>query len=99
MRLADGAIESGVLTQTVDQRIAIIEEALNVQSATGASHLQKVEMHPAAYGQSESVRPYVKYLRQRRNVALHGFVDLGQTRDVKENSREDGQLSREHLEE
>ena len=65
------------LAQTLHQRLAILEEALSVQAATGASHLQKLEMNPTAYGLRTSIRPYVKDLRQRRNMALHAFVDHG----------------------
>ena len=68
------------VAMTVEERIAIIEKALIVQTTAGASHLQKIEKDPAAYGLDKSVRPQVRKLRLRRNQALHGFdarnVDL-----------------------
>ena len=53
-------------------RLATIATTLRIQDATGASHLQQLEMHPEAYGVANSVRPHVKSLRRQRNRALHG---------------------------
>ena len=54
------------------ERLAIVEEAIRLQVSTGASHLQKIEMAPEAFGLPSAVRAPVRRLRRRRNEALHG---------------------------
>ena len=53
-------------------RLATVEAALRLQDATGASHLQQIEINPEAYGVAKSDRPHIKRLRLQRNRALHG---------------------------
>ena len=55
----------------IRQRLSVVEASLRVQHAVGASHLQQLELCPAAFGLSSSARPAVKSLRQKRNAALH----------------------------
>ena len=43
-----------------------------LQDATGASHLQQLEVSPLAYGVASSARPAIRRLRRQRNHALHG---------------------------
>ena len=69
-------------TQTIDDRLAIIETTLRIQDATGTSHLQQLEMDPAAYGVAKSSHPHVKSLRLQRNRALHGEHRSSLTRSV-----------------
>ena len=49
----------------------VIEEALRLQTAVGASHLQQVELDPAAFGLPVAARTPVRRLRRKRNRALH----------------------------
>ena len=63
----DPAVEAQIL-----ERLAIVEEAIRLQVPTGASHLQKIEMAPEAFGLPSAVRAPVRRLRRRRNEALHG---------------------------
>ena len=58
------------------QRVAIVEEAIRLQVATGATHLQQLEMASEAYGLIAAVREPVRRLRRRRNGALHGAVSI-----------------------
>ena len=58
------------------QRLAIVEEAIRLQVATGATHLQQLEMTPEAFGLTAAVREPVRRLRRRRNGALHGAVSI-----------------------
>ena len=53
------------------QRLAVIETALRIQTATGASHLQQLENSPSTFGISADTRTAVKRLRRQRNKALH----------------------------
>ena len=53
-------------------RLATVEAALRLQDATGASHLQQIEINPEAYGVAKSSRPHIKRLRLMRKRALHG---------------------------
>ena len=56
----------------IEHRLAIVERAIRLQMALGATHLQQVEMHPAAYGVPLAARSAVRQLRRDRNKALHG---------------------------
>ena len=49
----------------------MVETALRLQDATGASHLQQLELNPLAYGVASSARPAIRRLRRQRNRALH----------------------------
>ena len=49
-----------------------------MQHATGATHLQQLEMRPEAFGLNKSIRPHVKQLRHKRNKALHGVFNASQ---------------------
>ena len=55
----------------IQQRMEVIEEALRFQTAVGASHLQQVELDPAAFGLPVAARTPVRRLRRKRNRALH----------------------------
>ena len=55
----------------IQQRMEVIEEALRLQTAVGASHLQQVELDPAAFGLPVAARTPVRRLRRKRNRALH----------------------------
>ena len=57
---------------SLHNRLATVEAALRLQDATGASHLQQIEINPEAYGVAKSSRPHIKRLRLQRNRALHG---------------------------
>ena len=59
------------IDEQVLQRLTVVEEAIRLQLRTGASHLQKIEMAPEAYGIPRSSRATVKKLRVDRNKALH----------------------------
>ena len=61
-------------TDTIAQRISVVEATLRVQDATGASHLQQIEQCPQAFGLESSVRPAIRRLRRKRNQALHGNI-------------------------
>ena len=68
------------LQADIENRLAIVERAIRVQMALGASHLQQVEMDPAAFGVPSDARTSVRRLRRERNRALHGlgpFVHAG----------------------
>ena len=56
------------------QRLAIVEEAIRLQVATGATHLQQLEMASEAFGLIAAVREPVRRLRRRRSGALHGAL-------------------------
>ena len=62
------------LEAQVLKRLAVVEEAIRLQVATGATHLQQLEMTPEAYGLTAAVREPVRRLRRRRNGALHGAL-------------------------
>ena len=55
----------------IQQRMEVIEKALRLQTAVGASHLQQVELDPAAFGLPVAARSPVRRLRRKRNRALH----------------------------
>ena len=59
-------------TDTISQRLSVVEATLRVQDATGASHLQQLERRPKAFGLASSARPAIRRLRRQRNQALHG---------------------------
>ena len=59
----------------VKNRLATVERAIRFQKATGATHLQQVEMDPAAFGVPPAARADVRKLRRERNMALHAGLD------------------------
>ena len=58
----------------IERRLSIVERAIRLQTALGASHLQQVELDPAAFGVPPEARTAVRKLRRERNKALHGVV-------------------------
>ena len=60
------------LETDIEKRLSIVERAIRLQMALGASHLQQIEMDPAAFGVPSSARSSVRQLRRDRNKALHG---------------------------
>ena len=56
----------------LQKRLATVEASLRLQDATGASHLQQLEIDPEAYGLATTSRSHIKRLRLQRNRALHG---------------------------
>ena len=65
-------------TRSRDKRIDVVEATLHVQDATGASHLQQLEVNPLGYGIDASARQAVRRLRRQRNKALHGKAHAGE---------------------
>ena len=65
------ASSQAAIDEQVLQRLPVVEEAIRLQLRTGASHLQKIEMAPEAYGIPRSSRSTVRKLRVDRNKALH----------------------------
>ena len=68
---------------SMHRRLATIATTLQIQDATGTSHLQQLEMHPEAHGVANTVRPQVKNLRRQRNRALHGTPPTAETLSAK----------------
>ena len=60
------------LETDIEKRLSIVERAIRLQMALGASHLLQIEMGPAAFGVPSSARSSVRQLRRDRNKALHG---------------------------
>ena len=71
----------------ISERMAIVEEAIRLQIATGASHLQQLEMAPEAFGLSASARAPVRRFRQRRNGALHSVATTEEGKGFKKEGR------------
>ena len=44
---------------SLHNRLATVAAALRLQDATGASHLQQIEINPEAYGVAKSSRPHI----------------------------------------
>ena len=56
----------------IEKRLSIVERAIRLQMALGATHLQQIEKGPAAFGVPTNARSSVRQLRRERNRALHG---------------------------
>ena len=67
--------------------MAIVEEAIRLQIATGASQLQQPEMAPEAFGLSAFARAPVRRLRQGRNGALHSVAMTEDAKGFKKEGR------------
>ena len=74
--LNEGLVSSatGYDEADIERRLSIVERAIRLQTALGASHLQQVELDPAAFGVPPAARTAVRKLRRERNKALHGVV-------------------------
>ena len=55
----------------IENRLSIVERAIRLQMALGATHLQQIEKDPAAFGVPTNARSSVRQLRRERNRALH----------------------------
>ena len=77
------ASSQAAIDEQVLQRLPVVEEAIRLQLRTGASHLQKIEMAPEAYGIPRSSRVTLRKLRVDRNKALHvvGFNNLTESQN------------------
>ena len=71
---------SSGLESDIEHRLSIVERAIRLQMAVGASHLQQIEMDPAAFGVPSAARSSVQQLRRERNRALHGVDPIASGR-------------------
>ena len=74
------------LESDIEHRLSIVERAIRLQMALGATHLQQIEMDPAAFGVPSAARSSVRQLRRERNRALHGVDPIASGRSSTDES-------------